>query len=279
MLGTTFITTINGENHEYAEFCWKIGNVYAQQGALDRAIEEYGQAIKFYPGYTQAYYDRGRVHLKKGEYDLAILDLGEAIQLSRNDDKSSIASALRLRGHAHLYRGQASGNGELAISDFEAAINDLDGAIRLDPNCVEGFGDFYNLGFAYACKGEHDQAIRNYRTAIKLKPDFAEAYHGIGVAYNELREYHHAIRKFDKAIKMKPEYALAFHNRAVAYWELKDYVRATKDVNKAIELDPHLAAAFQLRSYAKGMVGDIKGANDDARRADQLRKLSGKSGG
>jgi tetratricopeptide (TPR) repeat protein len=310
------VVMINNENRQYAEYCWEIGNIYDQQGALDRAIEEYGQAIKFYPGYTQAYYNRGRAHLKKGENDLAIADLGEAIRLARNDKsfndnksftasafysrgiayackgdndqairdytdaitlKPDFAEALRGRGHAHLDRGQARGKGELAIVDFDAAIKDLDEVIiRLN---VGEFGDFYNRGLAYACKGDNDQAITDYKAAITLKPDFAEAFHGLGLAYHNKRKYHRTIKKFDRAIEINPRYARAFYNRAVAYWELKDYVRATKDVNKAIKLDPNLAKAFVLRSLARGMVGDIKGYNDDARRADELRKLGGKSGG
>jgi hypothetical protein len=59
------VIMVNNENRQHAEFCWKIGNIYLQQGALDRAIDEYGQAIRFYPGYAQAFHDRGLAHLRK----------------------------------------------------------------------------------------------------------------------------------------------------------------------------------------------------------------------
>jgi len=312
MLGTKLYTiiTVNNENREHAEFCWKIGNVYLQQGALDHAIDEYGQAIKFYPGYAQAFHDRGLAHLKQGENDLAIADLGEAIRLApngaeqfkaiafsnrgdahaskRNWDRAisdysaaialnpNVAEVLLRRGIAHISKGQARpkiGEHELAIQDFDAAIKDLDEAIRLDPNGAEAFIAFYNRGFAYACKGEYDQAIRDYSCAITLNPNFAEAFHGLGVAYNEKREYHRAIRNFDEAIEIKPGYAIAFYNRAFAYWHLGLHAPpAIKDVNKAIKLDSNLAEAFELRSLAKRMVGDLKGAEADAARAKQIRR-------
>ena len=39
---------------------------------------------------------------------------------------------------------------------------------------------YYNRGFAYEEKGEHDQAIADYTEAIRLKPDYAEAYYNRG---------------------------------------------------------------------------------------------------
>ena len=43
--------------------------------------------------------------------------------------------------------------------------------------------DAYNRGGVYGKKGDRDKEIVEYTEAIRLKPDFAEAYYNRGVAY------------------------------------------------------------------------------------------------
>ena len=47
------------------------GNGRVLKGDLEGAIDDFGIAIKFEPGYTEAYYERGRALLAKGDLDSA----------------------------------------------------------------------------------------------------------------------------------------------------------------------------------------------------------------
>ena len=40
----------------------------------------------------------------------------------------------------------------------------------------------YNLGAALQREGKNSEAISHYKMAIKINPDFAEAYNNLGVA-------------------------------------------------------------------------------------------------
>jgi tetratricopeptide (TPR) repeat protein len=42
------------------------------------------------------------------------------------------------------------------------------------------------MGVAYNELGKYQKAINAYKEAIKIKPDYHEAYYNMGVAYNEL---------------------------------------------------------------------------------------------
>ena len=65
------------------------------------------------------------------------------------------------------------------------------------------------MGVALKDKGELDAAIGSYKQAIKIKPDYAEAYNNMGVALKDKGELDAAIDSYKQAIKIKPDYESA----------------------------------------------------------------------
>ena len=57
-------------------------------------------------------------------------------------------------------------------------------------------------------------------------------------------DYESAIENFTKAIKLKPDYSEAYNNRGIAYTGKGDYEKAIEDYNTAIELDPNFFYSF-----------------------------------
>jgi tetratricopeptide (TPR) repeat protein len=70
------------------------------------------------------------------------------------------------------------------------------------------------------------------------------------------------IRFFTEAIRLKPDYA-AFYNRAVARKANGDLEGAITDYTEAIRLKPDDAAAFNNRGIARKANGDLEGADED----------------
>jgi tetratricopeptide (TPR) repeat protein len=89
------------ESRSHAEIYYEIGNVYLQEGALDRAIEEYGRAIELNPNYAEAFNSRGMAYGLKGQNDQAISDFDKAIKLNPKD-----FAALSNRGNAFNAEGR-----------------------------------------------------------------------------------------------------------------------------------------------------------------------------
>jgi lipoprotein NlpI len=59
-----------------------------------------------------------------------------------------------------------------------------------------------------------DDAIADFGQAIRIRPNFPEAYFYRGNAHAVKREFELAIADYDAALRLKPDFAQAFYNRA-----------------------------------------------------------------
>ena len=131
----------------------------------------------------------------------------------------------------------------------ETIYNDLHGFIRIQDIHHKAYEAFYR-GLSAMDKGDFDKAIKDFTTAIELKPDFFGAYNNRGVAYREKRDFDKAIQNYDKAIEIKPRLAEAYITAAVSlYGEKRDFDTAIQNYDKAIELKPDFAEAYQQPRY------------------------------
>ena len=63
--------------------------------------------------------------------------------------------------------------------------------------------------------GPSPEAIEAYREALRLKPDFADAWNNLGVAYGKLGRHQEAIEAYREALRLKPDDAAAWYNLGV----------------------------------------------------------------
>ena len=79
------------------------------------------------------------------------------------------------------------------------------------------------MGIALKDKGDLDAAVDSYKQALKIKPDYAEAYSNMGNALRENGELEAAIDSYKQALKIKPDYADAVNNLANTFIDLGRY--------------------------------------------------------
>jgi tetratricopeptide (TPR) repeat protein len=111
------------------------------------------------------------------------------------------------------------------------------------------------------------KAIEYLDNAIKLNPDYADAYYSRGFAYYDLGQYDPAIRDYNKAIRLQPKDAIAYNNRGKAYAKLSQYKQAINDFNEAIHLQPADVNAYNNRGFAYLLMGNKKMGCRDAQKA------------
>jgi tetratricopeptide (TPR) repeat protein len=126
-------------------------------------------------------------------------------------------------------------------------------------------------------KGQLKAAIADYDQAIRLRPNYPEAYSRKGWARMSLSDYQGATADFEQAIRLNPNSAEAFYGRAVSRMGLKDIKGGLADLDQSIRLNPSNAEAYGLRASLRIM--DKQKALSDIRKAIELYQAQGNDSG
>ena len=140
------------------------------------------------------------------------------------------------------------GNENYLMRSYEDAITAYNEAIRLRPDFANAY---VNRGLAKEKLGQHESAIMDYSSAIKIDPALAGAYNNRGSAQRKLGQHFLALEDLSTAIQIEPRYVKAYVNRGNAKNSLGHPNEALEDFNTALALDPNSAEAYNNRGVAK----------------------------
>ena len=101
-----------------------------------------------------------------------------------------------------------------AIGQLDAAVKSFKQALSIKPDYTEVN---YNLGLTLQELGQLDAAVKCYERAISVNPDHAEAHNNLGVTLKELGQVDAAVKSYEKAIAIKPDYTEAHSNLGNAF--------------------------------------------------------------
>jgi len=114
--------------------------------------------------------------------------------------------------------------------------------------------------------GRLDDAINSYREAIRLKPDYAEAYSNLG---NKLSK-EESIFSHRKALVLKPESSNPNFNLGVAFYALNKKKKAVSSYTKARIIDPYNLQCLANLGGALHDIGKHQKALVELRRAIEI---------
>jgi Tfp pilus assembly protein PilF len=102
----------------------------------------------------------------------------------------------------------------------------------------------YNCGMAFWTSGQVDEAIEQYRQALKINPVYAKAHNNLGCALRDKRQADEAAAEFKLAIKIAPDFADAQNNYGVILAERGLHEEAISHFGAALKANPYYRDAM-----------------------------------
>ena len=81
---------------------------------------------------------------------------------------------------------------------------------------IDNYMAYNNLGILLADEGRLDEAIAQYREALRIHPQFAFTQNNIGNALMQKDQLDQAVIHFNEALRLDPDYAEAHNNLGIA---------------------------------------------------------------
>jgi tetratricopeptide (TPR) repeat protein len=130
---------------------------------------------------------------------------------------------------------------------------------------------FFDIGVEEAGKMEYSEAVDAFQHAIKLKPDYAEAYHKLGDAYYSLHRYEEAYDSYKKAVKANPKYVDAYISLGSLASMLGNDDEAVRALESAVRLKPKNADAQFTLGNLYSEAGKYEKAAEAYKRAVKVK--------
>lgn len=154
------------------------------------------------------------------------------------------------------------GTGKEAPSDAnkEPDFNDADFQKR----------ELYNKGRNQMSNEKFLDAIRSFELAIRIDPQFVDAWVEKGYAHFHLGEYSVAISSYNRAIEIDVENSSAWGLKGLAYYKMKNYEKAIESCDKAIDINPSDGMSWYNKACYLTLSGKVDDGLDALRRSIEI---------
>jgi len=206
----------------YAELHNNLGVVYIKQGRFDEALKEFELALQIEPRYAEVFNNLGVTYLKMGKIDAA---------------KREFQNALRIR------------------PDYVEANSNLNLANQGQSGNAEKINTHYSRANELLSQGRFDEAIKEFRIALKQRPNDAEIYNNMGAAYVKMGRLGEAAKEFENALRFRTGDAAIHYNLGLIYMKQGKMNESVAHLKIAVSLSPGkelfkktLDRAYELRN-------------------------------
>jgi tetratricopeptide (TPR) repeat protein len=165
---------------------FNLGELLAQRGQPDAALQEFRAAVEKNSKFPLAYESMGLTFMRRQEWDRAIENFGRALEFNPALWKSRMNLGVALIRTGKLHE---------AAEQFQMVTTQV-------PDLVDAH---YRLGDCLAQLGDLAGAIGEYRTVVDLKPDYAEAYLALAKVLYASGNEAEALRSLAEVNRLKPE--------------------------------------------------------------------------
>ena len=224
---------------------------FNEQGLVDKLLQE-SEAEKLY---VQA-----AKHFDKWDIPETVQDFTKAVKLNNQLDNPQIQRLIRIK----LARYQTQ----------RETIKSLQGELHQLRESLKDFAhEYYLMGNECITKAHDPQAaLRCFDKALKMNPNYVDAWVRKGVTLFDTKETYEALTCFNKAVEINPQSFKARYNRGKARYALKHHEEALLDFLKATQLKSEHIATHEYLAELFQLTGDKEMAKLHIRKAEELRR-------
>ena len=220
------------------------GTLLEKEGKFAEAETEYKEAMALDSGSSDAAVALANLYMRGRRFPEAELFLRKVIKV-RPEDVAARVQLARVM---------------VADEKSEDAIAEMQGAIKLDPS---------NAGlqreFAELCTkaGKHDLAETVYRKLLESSPNDAGLHSELGKSLLRQKKFPNAEQQFLAAVKIKPDFGDAYNDLAFVASENKEYGLTLKALEMRAKFLPENPLTLFLRASAYDHLNDVKHAGEN----------------
>lgn len=127
-----------------------------------------------------------------------------------------------------------------------------------------------NMGDVYARHKDFAGAEREFKKAIEINPNYADAWHNLALTYQNIGRSAEAVKAYEKAVEINPKLWQSYENLTVLYLGQNDYMSAENSLEKLIEINPQNANYYVNMGIVKVRLNDKVGARENFNKALQI---------
>jgi tetratricopeptide (TPR) repeat protein len=195
------------------------------------------------------------------------------VKLGRNDWAQMELGALMKADPKRALYQYWSGRLDFVDQRFQAAVQKLKVAVRLDPGLVKAYD---SLALSYEALGDTDESVHTFEEAIRRNRnnfhpspwpalDFGELLLKLG-KYEEARPY------FQESLRYSPELPKGHYKLGLVYEKLGSSQAAIAELEKAVSLDHSYPEPYYALSRIYRQQGEEQLAQKAANRFELLNK-------
>ncbi|MEG4021928.1 tetratricopeptide repeat protein [Microcoleus sp. S13C4] len=231
-----------GEEQTLLSLGWeKLGNIAANSGYSDEAIQRYQTAIKIKSGNYLTYHKLGKTLHKKELFDEARAAYQQAIALNPNFSWS------------YHFLGETL----QAMEEYDEAAAAYRKAFELNPDFCWTYN---NLGDVLMELSEWEEATVAYRKLVELNPDFCWSYDRLGKALIALENWEEAAAACRKAIELNPDDCWLYNSLGEVLESQENWPEAAVAFGRAIELESEHSWLYKKLGDALRKQGEVERA-------------------
>jgi tetratricopeptide (TPR) repeat protein len=153
------------------------------------------------------------------------------------------------------------------LKEKQNALEDFNSSIKIKPDYLKGYS---NRGKLFLELERFEEAASDFRTVLETDSLNFEVLTNLATAQMRLGNYREAINCYQSAIRIQPTLTEAYIGLAESKKRTGDYSGAISDLNQALQIEPNNATAYFSRGLILAGTGDFKNSLYDLNRSIDL---------